>query len=332
MAAHFQAFASAVASRVRATRQPDPLVVEIGSNDGTMLQHFKGAGIRCLGVEPSTNVAAAARQRGLDMIDAFFSRALAADIRARSGPAAAIVAANVICHIPDFHDLAAGLRELLAPDGVLMFEDPYLGDMIEKRAYDQIYDEHVFMWSATSVSGAVARHGLELIDVQPQTTHGGSMRYLCGRAGEHPVSPAVGALLDKEHRAGLSDPATYDQFRRACETSRHRLRELLASLRDRGKRIAGYAATSKSTTVLNYCGIDGALIEFIADTTPIKQGKLTPGTHIPIVADDVFAAAAPDYAVLFAWNHAAEIFAKERAFTTRGGKWITFIPTPAILD
>lgn len=331
MAEHFQDFAALVTARARGI-EPDPLVVEIGSNDGTLLRPFKAAGVRCVGVEPSGNVAATARSRGLDTIEAFFSRALAGEIRARSGPATAIVAANVICHVPDFHDLAAGIRDLLAPGGVFLFEDPYLGDMLAQRAYDQIYDEHVFMWSATSVAGAVSAHGLELIEVQPQATHGGSMRYVCAHAGRHPVSPSVGALLDEEQRVGLSQPATYDRFRGDCETSRSALRELLTSLRARGKRIAGYAATSKSTTILNYCGIDRSMIDFIADSTPIKQGKLTPGSHIPVRSPEFFAADPPDYAVLFASNHSSEILAKERAFAAGGGKWIRVIPAPAIVD
>lgn len=331
MAEHFQGFAALVIARARGLDQ-DPLVVEIGSNDGTMLQHFKGAGLRCVGVEPSGNVVEAAQSRGLDTIEAFFSHALAIELRARSGPATAIVAANVICHVADFHDLAAGIHHLLARDGVLLFEDPYLGDMLDQHAYDQIYDEHVFMWSATSVAGAVARHGLELIDVERQTTHGGSMRYVCAHAGRHPVARSVGALLTEEQRAGLNHPATYDRFRGDCETSRHDFRDLLTSLRAQGKRIAGYAATSKSTTVLNYCGIGRSIIDFIADSTPIKQGKLTPGSHIPVRSPEVFAADPPDFAVLFAWNHSSEIFAKETAFTAGGGKWIRFVPAPAIID
>jgi methylation protein EvaC len=331
MADHFRAFAADATARVRAI-DSDPLVVEIGCNDGTMLRHFQAAGLRAVGVEPSANVAEVARSQGLDTLTAFFSRELAAEIRERSGPAAAIVAANVICHIADVHDVAEAVRELLAADGLFIFEDPYLGEMIARTAYDQIYDEHAFMWCATSVSRALAPHGLELIDVLPQPTHGGSMRYICAHAGRHPVAASVDALRAAEIHKGLTAPDTYERFRLACEASRQEFRELLIGLREHGKYIAGYGATSKSTTVLNFCGIDRSLISYIADTTPIKHHKLSPGTHIPIKPHEVFAANPPDYAVLFAWNHAPEIFAKEQAFTAAGGKWITFVPVLAIMD
>jgi methylation protein EvaC len=310
----------------------DALVVEIGSNDGTMLHAVHAAGVRCVGIEPAANVAAAARARGLDTVNAFFSRETAVAVRASRGQAQAIVAANVICHVADFHDLASGVCELLAPDGRFVFEEPYLGDMLEKRAYDQIYDEHVFMWSATSVAAAMARHGLELIDVARQPTHGGSMRYYCAWRGRSDVAPAVRALLEQERLRGLGEAATYEQFRLSCEAARLELRSLLIALRDRGKRVAGYAATSKSTTLLNYCGIDSSLVQFIVDSTPLKHGTLTPGSHIPVRAPEAFVTDRPDYAVLLAWNHAAEIFAKELAFTAAGGKWISIVPAVTILD
>jgi methylation protein EvaC len=204
--------------------------------------------------------------------------------------------------------------------------------MIAKTSYDQIYDEHVFIFSATAVASAFGQHRLELIDVLPQATHGGSMRYVLARKGAHPISPAVGALIEQERQQGLDTPATYDQFRRNCEASRDALRGLLDRLRQEGKRVVGYGATSKSTTVTNYCGIGPQHVEFVSDTTPIKQGKLTPGSHIPVKPYAAFAENPPDYALLFAWNHAAEIFEKEQAFKAGGGKWITFVPSVGIIE
>ena len=166
----------------------DPFVVELGSNDGIMLRHFQERGMRHLGVEPSANVADVARSRGISTISAFFDRKLADDIVAEHGRADAILAANVMCHIPDLPGVAAGVQRLLKPDGVFIFEDPYLGDMIAKTSYDQIYDEHVFIFSATSVQRAFAPHGLELVDVMPQITHGGSMRYTLAPKGSRQVS------------------------------------------------------------------------------------------------------------------------------------------------
>lgn len=331
MQVHFQAFAELVMSRVLQGRR-DPFVVELGSNDGIMLRHFKAAGHRHLGIEPSSNVADVARAEGVQTISEFFDEALARRIVAEHGRADAVLAANVMCHIPGIGGVAAGIATLLQPDGVLMFEDPYLGDMIAKTSYDQIYDEHVFIFSATSVASAFGRHGLELIDLLPQTTHGGSMRYVLAPRGSHAIGPAVAAILERERAQGLHEPATYDRFRRSCEASRAALRELLDRLRDERCRVVGYGATSKSTTVMNYCGIGPEHIEFISDTTPIKQGKLTPGTHIPVRPYEAFSQQPPDYALLFAWNHAAEIFEKEQAFAARGGKWITFVPQVGIVS
>jgi methylation protein EvaC len=325
MEKHFAKFAADVMDEVLAARQ-DPFVVELGSNDGIMLRNFKNSAIRHLGIEPSRNVADVARAQGINTVSEFFGADLAKAIRAEQGPADVILAANVMCHIPDLPSVAEGVRILLKPDGVLIFEDPYLGAMIEKTSYDQIYDEHVFIFSAMSVANAFARHGLELIDVVPQQTHGGSMRYLLAAKGAHPVSPNVGVWLQREQEQGLDQPAVYRRFRQNCEQSRLRLKELLESLRAQQKRIVGYGATSKSTTVMNYCGLDSSLIEFISDTTPIKQGKLTPGAHIPVRPYQEFVKDYPDYAVLFAWNHAPEIRAREGDFIASGGKWILYVP------
>lgn len=331
MQAHFESFANLVMSRYFNGRN-DPFVVELGSNDGIMLTHFKEAGYRHLGIEPSGNVADVARSRGIRTLSEFFNLELANRLVAEHGHADAVLAANVMCHIPDINAVAAGIARLIKPDGVLMFEDPYLGDMIAKTSYDQIYDEHVFIFSAASVAWAFGQHGLELIDVMPQVTHGGSMRYVLARKGSHPVSPAVAALLEKERAQGLHQPETYAQFRRDCEASRNALRELLESLQRDGKRVVGYGATSKSTTVTNYCSIGPGHIEFVSDTTPIKQGKLTPGSHIPVKPYEDFLKNPPDYALLFAWNHAAEIFEKEKTFRAGGGKWITFVPKVGIIE
>lgn len=329
MQRHFAELAAGIASRLAGVS--DPLVVEIGSNDGTLLRHVRGAGCRVLGIEPAENVAAVARGLGIDVVSAFFDDRVGADILSRHGHAHAVVAANVICHIANIHAVAAGIAHLVAPDGFVIIEEPYLGDMIAKTAYDQIYDEHVFMLSARSIGYVCAQHGLELTDVVPQDTHGGSMRYVLAPAGSAPIHPRVIERLAHERAHGLGEPETYDAFRMRCERSRSTLRELLLSLRGQGKRVAAYAATSKSATVTNYCGIGPADIAYIADTTPLKHGKLSPGAHIPIVPAAEFARHPPDYALLFAWNHAQEIFAKEPAFRAGGGKWITYVPQVGVV-
>ena len=325
MQIHFKSFADMVMQGVLAGRK-NPFIVELGSNDGIMLRHFKDAAIRHLGIEPSTNVADLARRQGIATLSEFFDRELADRIVAEHGQADAVLSANVMCHIPDLLSVGAGIQRLLKPDGVLMFEDPYLGDMIAKTSYDQIYDEHVFMFSATSISWAFGQHGLELIDVMPQITHGGSMRYVLAPKGSHQVSPNVQQQLAKELAQGLTKPETYNRFRSNCETSRDALIQMLESLRVEGKRVVGYGATSKSTTVTNYCGIGPQHIEFISDTTPIKQGKLSPGVHIPVKPYEAFSNNLPEYALLFAWNHASEIREKEQAFKAKGSKWIVYVP------
>ncbi len=331
MQVHFESFANAVMQQSLGGR-PDPFVVELGSNDGIMLRHFHHRGIRHLGIEPSVNVADVARGHGIRTISAFFDRKLADDIVAEHGRADAILAANVMCHIPDLPGVAAGVQRLLKPDGVFTFEDPYLGDMIAKTSYDQIYDEHVFIFSASSVMRAFGMHGLELIDVAPQITHGGSMRYALAHKGSHAVSPRVGEQLAKERAQGLDIAETYQRFKRNCENSRALLMQTLEDLRKRGKRVVGYGATSKSTTVTNYCGITPGHVEFISDTTPIKQGKLSPGAHIPVKPYPEFTRQYPDYALLFAWNHATEIREKESAFITAGGRWIVYVPEVKIVS
>jgi methylation protein EvaC len=330
MQAHFERLANTVMADLLAGRS-DPFVVELGSNDGILLRHFHERGIRHLGIEPSVNVAEVARSRGLRTMTSFFDRKLADDIVAEHGRTDVVLAANVMCHIPDINGVAAAMSRLLKPDGVFIFEDPYLGDLIAKTSYDQIYDEHVFIFSARSVQWAFAAHGLDLIDVVPQITHGGSMRYVIAPKGSRNISPRVVEHLAREQLLGLNEPVTYRKFKQKCEQSRDSLMQVLENLRKEGKRLVGYGATSKSTTVTNYCGITPAHLEFISDTTPIKQGKLSPGVHIPVRPHEEFTRNYPDCALLFAWNHAAEIREKEQRFIASGGRWIIYFPEVRIM-
>ena len=241
------------------------------------------------------------------------------------------MAANAICHIPDLKGLAQGVKRLLKPTGVFIFEEPYLGDMIEKTSYDQIYDEHVFIFSAHAVINIFGYFGLELIDVKPQVTHGGSMRYILGLKGKHSILPSVKSQLTREKDLGLHLVSKYNLFKDNCEKSREELVRLLKSEKDKGRRVIGYGATSKSTTVLNYCEIGPEYLEFISDTTPGKQNKFSPGMHIPIKPHDEFKNNYPDSALLFAWNHKEEIMQKEKYFKDKGGVWISYVPRVGIL-
>ena len=324
MAAHFKEFAELVMARY--LNSADPFVVEMGSNDGIMLQHFADRQIRHLGVEPSDNVAQRAVEKGIQTICKFFDEELACDIVAEQGQADVLLGANVMCHIPDLHSVAAGVRILLKPGGFLLFEDPYVGDTIEKTAYDQIYDEHAFYFSVSSVSYLFGQHGLEVIDVLAQPVHGGSMRYVIAPRGTAKVSERVLVLRAREEELGVHKAETYERFRSSVERSRDELVRLLRALKEEGKRVVGYAATSKSTTVINYCGLTSELVEFISDTTPAKQGKFSPGAHIPVKPHEEFTANYPDYALLFGWNHAEEIMDKEQEFKAKGGRWIVYVP------
>jgi len=329
MAQHFAEFADLIINRH--LHREDPFVVEIGSNDGIMLQKFKKAGIRHLGVEPSANVAQVAIDKGIETVSKFFDESLAREIVSRQGQADAIIAANVMCHIPYLHSVAAGYKKLLSPDGILMFEDPYLGNIIELTLYDQIYDEHVFLFSVASVSYLFEQYDMEVVDVMPQPTHGGSMRYVIAHKGAKEISQATVAQRAKEVELGLHLPRTYDRFRINVESSRDKLVSLLKDIKAAGKRVAGYAATSKSTTINNFCGIDSELVEYICDTTPLKQGKYSPGTHIPIRPYSSFCDNYPDYALLYAYNHSKEIMGKEAKFMDAGGKWIVYVPQVKVL-
>jgi len=330
MTEHFREFAHQVSTTYLSNA--DPFVVEIGSNDGIMLQNFAKAGVRHLGVEPSANVAAEASRKGVITLKSFFGRETASEILREHGPADAVISANAISHIADIHSVISGVELLLSDIGVFMFEEPYLGDIIENTAYDQFYDEHVFYFSLRALGNALDQHDMTIIDAIPQDVHGGSMRYVIARKGARPVSPAVARLLSHEDLLGLSQESTFDGFRNRLDRSKEQLTALLKGLKKDGKRVVGYGATSKSTTVNNYCSIGPDLVEFVSDTTPAKHGKFTPGTHIPIRPYEEFVADYPDYALLFAWNHRVEILAKEQDFLRSGGKFITFVPNVEILD
>ncbi|MFJ8229491.1 methyltransferase domain-containing protein [Streptomyces sp. NPDC094448] len=304
----------------------DAFLVELGCNDGVMLRTVAEAGVRHLGVEPSQSVADLAHRQGIRVITEFFQESTAADIRKTEGHAQVIYAANTICHIPYLDSIFKGVEALLAPDGVFVFEDPYLADIVDLGAFDQIYDEHYYFFSVSSVSAMAERFGFELVDAERLPVHGGEVRYTIARAGRRTPAPAVAELLSQERERGLSEPANLQGFVGRVERARDELVALLRTLRAEGRTVVGYGATAKSATVANYCGIGPDLVSFISDTTPNKQGRLTPGSHIPVRSREEFENPFPDYAVLFAWNHAEEIIAKEQQFRESGGKWILYVP------
>ena len=299
-------------------------IIEIGSNDGSFLKNFKSKNSKILGIEPSKNVANFAQKNGVNTLNQFFSFNTAKKLKDFKNKTDVICAANAICHIPNLKDLIKGINALLGKKGIFVFEEPYLGSMYEKVSYDQIYDEHIFMFSVSSVMKIFNLYNFDLIDVQQQKTHGGSMRYVIARRGEYKVKNTVYEKLKLENKKSINSMKGCLKFKKRCENSRKRLRNKIFSILKTGKNIAGYAATSKSTTILNYCGINHKHIDFICDTTKDKIGKFTPRTHIPIKKIQYFRDNIPDYTFLFAWNHKKEIFNKEKNILKKT-KWFAHI-------
>jgi methylation protein EvaC len=320
-------FASLARDIIAMLPDGDPFVVEIGSNDGTLLRHVAHDGIRHLGIEPSASVARAAAAAGVSSMCAFFDAAVAKQIVATQGHANAIIAANALSHIADPHAVVEGIALLLAPDGVCIIEDPYWGNVVSETAFDQIYDEHASYFTVASLSYLLEQHGLAIVDAAPENVHGGSMRYIIGRAHTKTPAATVARLLEHESASGLHRPETFAAFRDRVHATGVALKARLQACEAAGQRVVGYGATSKSTTTINFFGLTPDLIEFISDTTPAKHGLFSPGAHIPVRPHADFAANYPDRALLFLWNHAAEVRAKEDAFTRGGGKWIVYVPT-----
>ena len=300
-------------------------LIEIGSNDGTFLSNFKNSNIDYVGFEPSGNVALKAKENNIKTINTFFNPESIKDLKDFKNNTDVICASNVICHVPNLLNLIKTVDELLSKKGLFIFEEPYMGSMFEKVSYDQIYDEHIFMFSINSVKKIFELYNLKLIDVFSQSTHGGSMRYVVGRKNEHNINKRVFDGLSKENRNNFDNLESCLKFKKDCENSKDQIVTKLKKFKNEGKEICGYAATSKSTTILNYCNIDKNIINFICDTTKEKIGNFSPGTHIPIVPVSHFHENLPDIAYLFAWNHREEIFAKEKDFLKRGGKWISHV-------
>lgn len=324
MAEHFRQIAEGI--KQSAAGKKNFLIVELGCNDGIMLRHVAAAGINHVGIEPSANVARLARENGVTVEERFFNRQIALEIAQNYGKADIICGANVMCHIEDINSVFAGAGVLLKDDGVLFFEDPYLGDIVRKSSFDQIYDEHVYYFCGLSVERFAKRHGLMLVDMQAQNVHGGSMRYYIKKGNSHAVNGRVENYLSEEKALGLDKIEGYARFKDNVDKICQDLKATLIRLKNEDKRIAGYGATSKSTTLLNYARIGPQIIDYISDITPTKIDKFTPGTHIPVKSHDFFLKDNAPYALLLAWNHKEEILKKEDAYRKNGGKFITFFP------
>jgi len=297
-------------------------IIEVGSNDGTLLKNFLNDGNQVVGFEPSKNVAQKAISENVPTINKFFNLENVKNLKGFIGNTDVICASNVICHVPNLDDLIKSVDVLLSQDGTFIFEEPYLGSMFKKTSYDQIYDEHIFVFSISAITKIFKLYDFQLIDVQPQVTHGGSMRYIIKRKNKGNSSPDLKKYLEKEKINKIDTMESSLIFKKNCEISKLKIIEKLKKLKMNDKKICGYAATSKSTTILNYCDIGSETIDFICDTTNEKIGKFSPGKHIPIVDMAHFYKNQPDFIYLFAWNHKEEILKKENKFK---GEWFSHV-------
>ena len=300
-------------------------IIEIGSNDGTMLQNFKKFGDNYIGFEPSKSVADAALNKKIKTLNEFFNYKNVNKVKNFIHNTDIVYAANVICHIPDIKDLLKSIDKVLNSDGLFIFEEPYLGSMFKKVSYDQIYDEHIYIFSISSVLNIFKLYDFELIDAIPQVTHGGSMRYIVSRKKKYKSTSRLKNLLELEKKDGLDDFGSCLDFKNNCEISKRKTLNKLIHYKKNKKKICGYGATSKSTTILNYCKIGPEIIDCIFDTTIEKVNKFSPGMHIPIIKMDKSKFNMFDVSYLFAWNHKKEIFYKEKKFLKNGGEWFSHV-------
>jgi len=304
---HFYTFAQFVKKNFL---KKNSLIIELGSNDGTFLSNFNKK--NSFGFEPSKSVHDVAKKKGIQSLNKFFNLKNAAILKKNYNNFDLIVGSNVFCHIPDQIGLIKTIDKLLSENGTIILEEPYLGSMYKKVSYDQIYDEHIYIFSLSSIEKIYKLFNFELIDAIPQTTHGGSMRYILKREGQSKKSARLIRLLKLEKRNNIDSFKGCEKFKKQVQKSKINLKKKINKILLAGDKICGYGATSKSTTILNYCKINHTMIDCIFDTTPDKINKLSPGTHIPIKNYKYFKKSNYKHVFLFAWNHKKEILKKEQ--------------------
>ncbi len=329
---HAERYATEITERLGLDERS--FVVELASNDGYLLRNFVAAGIPALGVEPAANVAQAAIDQGVPTLVEFFTTELGLRLAKERGPADLICGANVLAQVPPIHDFFGGVRALLAPDGVFTFEFPHLLRQMESTQFDTIYHEHYLYLSLLALEPILARQRLRLFDVEELATHGGSLRVFGTRVEDdsHAATPRVEAIRRAESQAGLGTLDGYRRFAASVEEVRHALLTLLIGLRRDGKRVAAYGAAGKGNTLLNYCGVGPDLVEYVVDHNPYKQGRLLPGSRIPIHAPARLRETRPDYVLILPWNLREEILAEHAYVSEWGGRFIVPIPRPEVVD
>ena len=312
------------------------LVVEVASNDGYLLKNYLAKGIPVLGVEPARNIARVAEGQGVRTVSEFFNTELARQLKEQGKEADIIHANNVVAHVADLHGLVEGISVLLKPDGVAVIENHYVKDMIDHTEFDAIYHEHLCYYSVTSFRNLFAQHGLTLVDVERLPVHGGSLRVYFQRADgprtlEKEGAPRANALLNEESDWGVQEFSFYQNFGEKVEHLRIELLAMLKEIKAKGRHIAVYGASAKSTTLLNYYGIGAETLDYVVDRSTAKQGYYTPGTHLPIYTPEKLLETQPDYVLLLTWNFADEILAQQAEYRRRGGRFIIPIPDLKVL-
>jgi SAM-dependent methyltransferase len=306
----------------------DSRIVELGSNDGYLLQFFRARGFSVLGIDPAANVARAAEVLGVPTLVRFFGRETAGVLAADGLGAALVIGNNVLAQAPDLNDFVAGIPLILAPQGVATFEFPHLLRLIAGNQFDTIYHEHFSYFSLLTAERVFAAHGLRIFDVEALWTHGGSLRLYACHAGNaaQPTLPTVARLIAQEREAGLAALSTYAAFAGRVRETKRKLLDFLIQAKRAGKTIVGYGAPGKGNTLLNYCGIRTDFLDYTVDRNPYKHGKFLPGTHIPVLAPDRIGATRPDYLLVLAWNFKDEIIDQMGFIREWGGRFVIPIP------
>ena len=307
----------------------NPFVVEIGSNDGIFLENIAKKKINHLGIDASQNVCEIAKSKGINSLNAFFNEKTARKIVAKYGKADVIVCTNTMHHIEDINGVVKGMSDLLKDKGTIITEDPSLKEMLNKNAYDQIYAEHMYIWSLSSINFLFGKYKMEVYDIENNRLHGGCSRYFIAKNNVKKITRKVQVHKILERKLKINKLSTYINFKNKVNSLKKELKSKLIQLKKRNKIIVGYGAPAKSTTILNFCNIDYKLIDRIFDNSNTKINKYTPGKSlIKIENSDKFKKTKSDYCVLFAWNHQKEILAKEKNYLKKNGKWI--IPVPSL--
>lgn len=307
-------------------------VVEIASNDGYLLKNFVKAGVPCLGIEPAANIAREAVSCGIPTRVDFFGRALAQTLVSENQGADLILGNNVFAHAPAINDFVAGLKILLKPGGRVILEFPYALDLIDKTEFDTIYHEHVFYFTLSSLRPVFQRHGLVIHHVEKLPIHGGSLRLFAAHSETGVPDETVDQFLAEENRRGVNADAYYQGFAERVMGLKAALNQLLMRLKTEGKTIAAYGASAKGSTLLNFFGLGTESLDFVVDRSSYKQGRLTPGTHLPILPPKQLLERQPDYTLLLTWNFADEILEQQHEYRQRGGRFIVPIPEVKVVE